>query len=392
MDCNDRRYILYIHHSADMYGADKVLLSLVTSLDKSIFVPIVLLPESGELLVSLINAGIEVHVVPIVKVSRKTFNPINMCKMPLNLFSSLRSIDRILAGRCVHIVHSNTLAVLSGAFWAKWKRKIHVWHVHEIIIHPRIVKIMYGWLLRLFATKIVCISESTQEFVLSEQPTLAGKSVVVWNGIVRDVPVDLIKANKLRSSINLQHGECLVTLVGRINRWKGQGLLVEAATILENMGIGNVKYLIVGSPPSGQEHFLSTLTAQIVASPSADKIVILPFTSEVWTVWDASDIVIIPSTEPEPFGLVALEAMKSNKPVIAANHGGLAEIVVHEETGLLFEPGNAKQLAAAILRLIQNAEERSKLGECGFRRAEDQFSFASHINNMSKVYLSLSEV
>jgi glycosyltransferase involved in cell wall biosynthesis len=385
------KHILFVHHSADMYGADKVLLSLVEGLNKSAFTPIVIVPETGPLVSALISAGIEVHIIPIVKVGRKTLSIPELIKLPLQILRSLHSIDKILAGRCVDIVHSNTLAILSGAFWARWKNKAHVWHVHEIIIQPRLVRKMYGWLLRLFSTKVVCISDATKLFILTEQPTLAEKTIVVWNGIVRDVPVDLTKSAKLRNDICLQNNECLVTLVGRINRWKGQVLLVEAATILEAQGIRNVKYLIVGSPPSGQEHFLSTLIAQVEKSPAAGKIIILPFTSDVWTVWDASDVVIIPSTEPEPFGLVALEAMISKKPVIAANHGGLPEIVIDEETGLLVEPGNAEQLAEAILRLAHNADERTAFGKQGFRRAENLFSLEKHIAKMARVYLSISE-
>ena len=380
------KLILFVHHSADMYGADKVLLSLVEGLNKSEFTSIVIVPEPGPLVTGLISAGIEVHIVPIVKVRRKTLNVIELAKLPLQIFRSLRSINKILAGRHVDIVHSNTLAVLSGAFWARWKNKAHVWHVHEIIIHPQVVIIMFGWLLRLFSTKIVCVSEATKLFILSEQPTLAEKAVVVWNGIVRDVPVDLAKSVKFRNDICLQNDECLVTLVGRINRLKGQKLLVSAASILASRGISNIKYLIVGSPPKGQEHFLTTLNAVIKDSPVAELFIILPFTSYVWPIWDASDIVVIPSTEPESFGLVALEAMISKKPVVAANHGGLPEIVVDEETGLLVEPGNAEQLAEAILRMVLNKQDRKIFGENGWRRAGHVFSLDANVSEMTKVY------
>src|SRR5450759_548884 len=101
--------VLFVHHSADMYGADKVLLSLVTGLDKAEFLPIVVVPMDGPLVAALISAGIEVHVIPLVKVGRATMNVRELFKLPLQVIRSLRAIDSVLSGRQVDIVHSNTL-------------------------------------------------------------------------------------------------------------------------------------------------------------------------------------------------------------------------------------------------------------------------------------------
>lgn len=72
---------------------------------------------------------------------------------------------------------------------------------------------------------------------------------------------------------------------------------------------------------------------------------------------------VVPSTEPEPFGMVAIEAMLASKPVVAANHSGLTEIVIHNETGFLVELNNIIALKEALEKLINNPELRISFGK-----------------------------
>jgi glycosyltransferase involved in cell wall biosynthesis len=84
--------------------------------------------------------------------------------------------------------------------------------------------------------------------------------------------------------------------------------------------------------------------------------------------------VVVPSVWREPAGLVALEAMAMGKPVVAARIGGLQDIVAHEDTGLLVEPGDVHALAAALARLLDDAPLRARLGAAGRRRVVERFS------------------
>lgn len=381
--------ILYIHQSAELYGSDKVLLELVGGLDRAKYEAIVLLPTDGPLVAALTAAGVECKIVPITRLSRATLSWRGLLGLPGNLIRSFREINRALNGRHVDVVHSNTLAVLSGGLWARWYRVPHVWHVHEIILHPNFVRKFYALLLWWLADRIICISDATKENLLKDKPALGTKIQVVWNGLERNAETDKNAVRKIRASVAARDDEVIVALVGRINRWKGQLLLVEAAGILWQQGICNIKYLIVGSAPEGQEHFWFALEEAISLSPARESFKQHTFTTDVWSVWDASDIAVIPSTEPEPFGMVALEAMMASKPVIAANHGGLSEIVLNEKTGLLIPPGDAHALALALLRLVKNENERIAFGEAGRQRVVDMFSLEVQIAKVCKVYESL---
>jgi hypothetical protein len=119
-----------------------------------------LVPVDGPLVAELRLADVECHVVEITRLSRATLSVHGLLSLPVKLFKSMRAIDRMLGGRAIDIVHSNTLAVLSGPLWARWHRVPHVWHVHEIIVNPLFVRKVYAYLLSWFADCVICVSHA----------------------------------------------------------------------------------------------------------------------------------------------------------------------------------------------------------------------------------------
>jgi glycosyltransferase involved in cell wall biosynthesis len=111
--------------------------------------------------------------------------------------------------------------------------------------------------------------------------------------------------------------------------------------------------------------------------------------ADIWPVWRASDIAVVPSTEPEPFGMVAIEAMACGLPVVAAAHGGLLDIVDDGRSGLLFTPRDADALAAALQRLAGDAALRQRLGSAGAQRQAEHFSLAAQVAQTRAAGLAL---
>ena len=97
------------------------------------------------------------------------------------------------------------------------------------------------------------------------------------------------------------------------------------------------------------------------------------------------DVFVLPSTSPEPFGIVLLEAMVNGVPVVATNHGGPRDVVVNGETGILVSPTDSKELSEAISKLLGNAELRRTMGENGRRRVK-MFSMEKQILKMTELY------
>jgi glycosyltransferase involved in cell wall biosynthesis len=96
---------------------------------------------------------------------------------------------------------------------------------------------------------------------------------------------------------------------------------------------------------------------------------------ELPKLYHEMDIVTVPSTWIEPFGITALEGMASGLPVVASNAGGLAETIVDNQTGKHFQPGSAKNLADALRPLLKYAELRTELGQQGRERVLQHYAW-----------------
>ena len=375
--------ILIIHQSAELYGSDKTLLLLLKYLDKTNFYPVVVLPNEGILKAELEKVNIKVVIAPVLKLSRKMFTPKNIFNFLKDIKKGISILDKLNNKHHFDIVYSNTLAVSLGMIYAK-KRKIkHLWHVHEIIVSPKIIAAIYPKLLMVFSDLVVCNSTATQKNLTQRIPKLESKSIVIYNGIEIPKVANLDKIN-----LGFPVDNIVISLVGRISSWKGQQLLVSAFVILAKKHL-NIKLVFLGSAPPNQEQFEISLKNKIAENKLQEQVIIFPFQNEISKFWNSIDIAVVPSTEPEPFGLVAVEAMLAKKPVIASNHGGLAEIVIDDETGFLVAPNNPIALAEAISRLLDQPELRTQFGDNGYKRVVREFSVEKYVANFETAFIKL---
>lgn len=378
--------ILFIHQSAELYGSDKTLLLLLQHIDRSRFFPVVILPNEGPLKDKLAEINVEVFINPVLKLHRKMFTPSNLILFLKQSHKGVKELDILHKQYNFDIVYSNTLAVLLGIIFAS-KRKIkHIWHVHEIIKSPWIFKIVFQKMLALKSNTINVYNSLATEKFWNSNDTIKIKSSAIQNGQELK-ETNLNEAQKIlnRKILFNAENEIVIALIGRISRWKGQLILLEAFKILVQKH-NNIKLAFIGSTPPNQEEFLDNLMLEIKQSNLEDKVIIIPFQEQIAAVWYSIDIAVVPSTEPEPFGLVALEAMLAKKPVVASNHGGLSEIVVNNETGFLVEPSNPTALAIALEQLISNPEMRNDFGKSGFERAKKVFSVEQYVNSLERLF------
>lgn len=383
--------ILFIHQSAELYGSDKTLLILLSNLDRTKFLPIVVLPFDGPLKLELEKVNIKVEILPVLKLYRKMFTPKNLFLFFKDIKKGYKSLDILHQKYHFEIVYSNTLAVLLGLFYAHSRKIKHLWHVHEIIESPKLFTKLFCYLLGLKSnSKIVYNSIATKDFWNVNQK-IASKATVIWNGLeLNNSEIHSNEIEKIRNSLfKANSSGIVIALVGRISRWKGQLLLLEAFSGLIEKN-QNIKLIFVGSTPPNQEVFLDNLNLRIEELALQNKVSIVPFQENIHAVWNAIDIAVVPSIEPEPFGLVAVEAMLAKKPVIAAHHGGLKEIVIHEQTGLFFEPNNISELQKSLQILIESSDIRKNYGLHGFQRAINEFSSETYKNAFEKLFFSMT--
>ena len=382
------RVILFVHQSSEMYGSDKVLLFLVQGLQATgEFKPLVVLPGTGPLYSALRASGVEVHIAEVAKISRSIMRLTGLFRLFICTLKGVRELDRFAGDRQVALVHSNTLAVLSGAVWALLRRKKHLWHVHEIILSPKLVSKAFPFLVRLFSDRVISNSTLTERWLLAEQPSLALRSVVVFNGLPAVVRPTNCAIHDFRTSVNASANEVVVTLAGRINRMKGQVLLIEAVVELKRRGrVNGLCFVIIGGAAPGLEDLPAQLHEKVRSMNLEGFVNILPFVDDIWPMWFATDIAVVPSTEPESFGMVAVEAMAAGVPVIAAGHGGMLDIVAHNQTGLLFTPCDVNALADAIERLASDEMLRRSFGSAGKKRQRELFSAKEQVDRTATIY------
>ena len=100
------------------------------------------------------------------------------------------------------------------------------------------------------------------------------------------------------------------------------------------------------------------------------------------------DVFVLPSLR-EAFGRALVEAMAMERPVVATTGGGVPDVVVDGETGLLVDPAASAPLAAAVRALLENPPRARPLGAAGRRRAESTFSLRAHVDAVERTYAEL---
>jgi glycosyltransferase involved in cell wall biosynthesis len=148
---------------------------------------------------------------------------------------------------------------------------------------------------------------------------------------------------------------------------------------------------LVGGVFGDQAHFAEKLVHTIEELGIGEIVEMCPFTPEPSTHYAWADVVVVPSIKPEPFGLVALEGMAAGCAIIAANHGGLSEIVVDGETGTLVEPGSIESLAAAIERYLDDSSLASVEGNAGRKRFAAEFEESRYESKIVNIIAELTE-
>ena len=179
----------------------------------------------------------------------------------------------------------------------------------------------------------------------------------------------------------------LVMLPGRLTRWKGHGTLIEA---LARLGRGDLHCVFVGDD-QGRRRFRAGLEASIGRHGLAGRARLVGPCADMPAAYALADLAVAPSTAPEAFGRVAVEAQAMGCPVIAADHGGARETVRDGETGWLVAPGDPAALAAALARALATPpERRAAMGAAGRAHALSRFAAEAMRRATLALYESLA--
>ena len=368
------------------------MLELVRRLDPARYQPLVVTPSDikyeGLLSQALTQAGVRHQTMDIPVLRRRYLSAIGMTRFLYRLSAGTSRLQRCIKQENIALVHSNTSAVWGGALAARRSQIPHLWHVHEIITRPTAVRKAMTWMVSNYSDHVVAISHAVAKHLLAEQPRLEQRLSIIYDAVDTERFRPDIDAKELRSEWHIDAKEVLVGVVGRISAWKGQNLFLKAFANALPSAPG-LRAVIVGEAPAGEDWRIEELKVLSEELGIGNKVVWAGYRTDTPQVMAALDILVLPSTQPEPFGMVVLEAMSTAKPVIATAHGGPLETIVEGETGFLVSTSDPSGMANVLQNLANNAHLRLHLGEKARQRVAQNFTYDQHVNAFGELYEKL---
>ena len=244
-----------------------------------------------------------------------------------------------------------------------------------------------GWFDRRLADtvgKFIYISQAVQESHLSSGIG-RDRGEVVYNGLNIADWTRALDPARGRELLGVASAAPLVGIVGRLDKWKGHSVFLQAMVKLKETAPG-VRAVVVGDAPPDQAAYRQELEMLTARLGLTETVSFVPFQTELAAVMSALDVVVLASTSPEPFGRVLIEAMAAGKPVVASDSGASREIIDDGQQGVLFPPGEDAALASAIARLLSDRALAKEMGRKGQMRVAERFDATQYVAGVEAIY------
>ena len=381
---SQRKGILFVSHEVDIHGASKMLLQLIDSFQNNYKI-YVLIPDEGAIVdelrkrqCTIIVKKFHLSVEPFYGDLRSKFCwPIRK----LRYFFARRKTNQNIANEMVSfvkqhnitLIHSNSSSITIGLDIALKAGVKHIWHFREFLEEDFKLRPLMGWHDFIYQASmsdaIVCVSNA----IYNKYVKLINAPVyMVYDGIP---DIEMEKYKTVHKQVNLFQA-------GVLSKGKGTDVAISALRYLLEIGYHDIELFLAGN---GDLTFCQESYSKI-----KDHVHLLGYVKDVDSckIENNIDIELVCSVS-EGFGLVSVEAMRSKNPVIGSNSAGTAEIVCDGYNGLLFEPGNARDLAKKIEFFINNTDKIKEYGINGYRRYKELFTSDKNANGIKRIYDSL---
>ena len=318
-------------------------------------------------------------------------------KNPLVMLGNAARLSDLIKREGVTLVHARSRAPAFSALWAAHSNNTaFVATYHGVYNAKSALKRWYNAVMTR-GDMVIANSQFTRDHVIAEHGVHPDKVVAIPRGVdlKRFTPglITPARLNTLRTAWGIAADERrpIVLLAGRLTRWKGQALLIEAAARLKAKGHDRFLIVLAGDE-QGRSGYRAELDAAVAAGDLADRVRIVGHCDDMPAAYALCDIAVAPSLEPEAFGRTAVEPQIMGRAVMAADHGAARETVVHGHTGWLVAPGDADAWADAIwVALEAGVGGRAAMGELGRARARKLYSVEAMCEATLAVYAQVLE-
>jgi len=269
----------------------------------------------------------------------------------LTVFRRIKLLRAIINQCEIDIVHARSRAPAWPAYFAAKAEAIpFVTTYHGIYNSRSELKTFYNSIMTK-AAHVIANSEFTKAHIIKTHGTDGNKITAIPRGVdmARFDPAKIRAKDRLaqRNRWRVKPKQKLILLPGRLTRWKGQLVAVEALSHLSEEYV-----LVLLGDAQGRDDFITEIDRLAKELGVQDRVIKPGHSRNMPIALASADVVISASTDPEAFGRVAAEAQAMQKPVVATAHGGALETVIGGETGFLVPPSDAKALADGILKAM----------------------------------------
>lgn len=306
---------------------------------------------------------------------------------PLHDLLAVLEVWRLMRRHRYTIVHThNSKAGFVGRLAATLARVPVILHtVHGFAFHTH-ERWWRRWLFRVlerlaarWCDHLIMISEPLIDWALRERIAPREQMTKIYSGIDLSAFRQPGNVTALRAELGFRNHEFVVGEVAKLWPGKGHEVLFRAAATLKAR-IPQLRLMVVGEGELRQ-----TLQELAKRLGIHDRVVFTGFRQDVPTLTHLFDVAVLPSFF-EGMGRAIIEAQAAGKPVIASCVGGIPDLIVEGQTGLLVEPGNVEQLAEAIWRLYTQPELRRQLGQAAQRAVDGRFEANAMVQQIVNLY------
>ncbi len=311
-------------------------------------------------------------------------------KNPLVMWQNISRLKRLIKKHKVDVVHARSRAPA----WSAWRACVATSARFVTTCHaPYNIS---GEAKRLYNGSIangeivIAISEYVADYLKQNYNLPNEKIRLIHRGIpmerFRPASVTPERMIELASEWRIPDGSNIIMLPGRVTRWKGHHVLIDA---MEKLNRDDVFCVMIGSD-QGRTEYREELDAAITEKGLAEKMRIVDQCTDMPAAYMLSTVVVSASTDPEGFGRVPVEAQAMGRPIIATDNGGARETVVRNKTGWLVPPSDPDSLAAAIDEaLAMNEDQRAILATRSMAHVHENFSKKIMAEKTLDVYVEL---
>jgi glycosyltransferase involved in cell wall biosynthesis len=371
--------ILLVHGSNDLYGASKIFLNIIDSLQKTGLYDIhVILPYKGVLDKLLQSKGINVNHKNLGVLRKKYFNICGLFDRGAKIIKASLYIRNYIKTHKIDLVYTNTSVILSTGIAARMSGSKSLIHIHDTPANNGIYSKAVGFLLEILSDKVITVSNAVSQHY--SKHISENKLVQIYNSV--EVP-DKINWKRHNSTPPFK-----MICVGRLSPLKGHDYLIDIIVKLKELN-PNLTLEIIGDVFRGYENYEASLLKKVKDLELTELISFTGFVNNMEEKYKSADLLIHPSILPDSLPTVILEAMSYGVPVVATDLGGAKELLQKDENGLLIPFNNANIASEKINTFVQDRKEQQKCIENAHNNLKSHFTPSKFSERINQTVLSL---